>query len=358
MGLACGQDAVMVRQICAWVTSVATVPVFAKMTPNVTNIVVIARAAREGGAAGVTVINTVSGLMGVRTNNTAWPAVGVEGRTTYGGMSGNAVRPLALRAVSAIAKDMPDFPIMATGGCDSADVAMQFLQCGASVVQISSSIQNQDFTLIADYESGLRTLLYMASDRENFGDWEGQSAPQPEANGSIIGRGLPKFGPYKEKRRELVHEEIKNKGVVLEGGLEPSHVDPEAKVDLHSFSDSTQDPHKAVTLNSQIGGALPKIGAWNDLDGSAQVVAVVDEEMCINCGKCFLTCNDTAYQAIEFDPKTHLPHITDKCTGCTLCASVCPIPSCITMVPRNGPYGPDRGIPLGVAPIIRGKGKL
>ncbi len=108
MGLACGQDATMVRQICAWVKSVSTVPVFAKMTPNVTNIAVIARAAKEGGADGVTVINTVSGLMGIRGNGTAWPAIGVEGRTTYGGMSGNAVRPIALRMVSTVAKEVRD----------------------------------------------------------------------------------------------------------------------------------------------------------------------------------------------------------------------------------------------------------
>ncbi len=323
MGLACGQDPVMVRQICAWVKSVATVPVFAKMTPNVTNIASIARAAKEGGADGVTVINTVSGLMGVRTNNSAWPAIGVDGRTTYGGMSGNAVRPMALRAVSAVAKELPGFPIMATGGCDSADVTMQFLQCGASVVQISSSIQNQDFTLIADYESGLRTLLFMASDRENFGDWDGQSAPRPESNGTIIGRGLPKFGAFKEERRNLRQKEIKEKGVVLTGGPQPSHVDPSHPVpDLSHYPQATLDPRQARPLQALIGGALPKIGAWNDLDGAAQVVAVVDSELCINCGKCFLTCNDTAYQAIEFNPKTHIPHVTDKCTGCTLCASV------------------------------------
>ena len=264
--------------------------------------------------------------------------------------------------ISAVAKDMPGFPIMATGGCDSADAAMQFLQCGASVVQISSSIQNQDFTLISDYESGLRTLLYMASDRENFGDWEGQSAPRPDAKGAIIGRGLPKFGPYKEERRKLVHEEIKKKGVVLSGGITPSHVDtskpPTSRKDLEHFPAATLDPCQAKPIDAHIGAALPRIGAWNDLDGAAQVVAVVDEELCINCGKCVMTCNDTAYQAIEFDPKTHIPHVTDKCTGCTLCASVCPIPNCITMVYRNAPYAPDRGIPVGQPPKIVGKGKL
>lgn len=291
MGLACGQDASMVRQICAWVKSVATVPVFAKMTPNVTNIAVIARAAKEGGADGVTVINTVSGLMAVRGNGTAWPAIGVEGRTTYGGMSGNAIRPMALRAVSAVAKELPGFPIMATGGCDSADVAMQFLQCGASVVQISSSIQNQDFTVIADYLSGLRALLYMQADPATYGGWDGQSEPLPESRGSVIGRGLPKFGPFKEERQRLIHREVHDKGVVITGSSTPSHVEAGSHPSQSTvqFPRANVDANKVKNLQAQIGTALPFIGAWNDLDGQQQVVAVVDEEMCINCGKCYLT---------------------------------------------------------------------
>ena len=52
-------------------------------------------------------------------------------------MSGNAVKPMALKAVSSIAKSLPGFPIMATGGIDSADVTMQFLMTGASVMQVN-----------------------------------------------------------------------------------------------------------------------------------------------------------------------------------------------------------------------------
>ena len=57
-------------------------------------------------------------------------------------------------------------------------------------------------------------------------------------------------------------------------------------------------------------------------------------------------------QAITFDPDTHIPHITEDCTGCTLCVSVCPIIDCITMIPRQIPYEPRRGIPLGVNPVM------
>ena len=82
----------MVTDICLWVRAAVKIPFFAKMTPNVTDIVDIARAAQEGGADGVTAINTVSGLMGLQSDAAAWPAVGNEKRTTYGGVSGNAIR--------------------------------------------------------------------------------------------------------------------------------------------------------------------------------------------------------------------------------------------------------------------------
>ncbi|VDM04066.1 unnamed protein product [Schistocephalus solidus] len=127
MGMACGQDSSMVRFICKWVKAVAGpgTPVFAKLTPNVTNIVDIARAAQEGGADGVTVINTVSGIMKFHS------------RGTYGGLSGNLIRPMALKAVSAVANALPGLPILATGGIDSADAGFQFLQAGASGLQVN-----------------------------------------------------------------------------------------------------------------------------------------------------------------------------------------------------------------------------
>lgn len=89
-----------------------------------------------------------------------------------------------------------------------------------------------------------------------------------------------------------------------------------------------------------VGKALSMIGAYNDLDNRQQVVALINEvriilihgftvcllstlindlilfqDMCINCGKCYMTCNDSGYQAISFDPETHLPKVNDDCTG-------------------------------------------
>jgi dihydropyrimidine dehydrogenase (NADP+) len=136
MGLACGEDADMVREITRWVVDVCPdIPVFPKMTPNITNIRTIARGAYEGGAAGVTAINTVASIQDLR-GGIPWPAVGKEQQLTPGGGSGVFVRPIALRMVSEIARELPDFPILATGGIDSADTTTNFIRMGANVVQI------------------------------------------------------------------------------------------------------------------------------------------------------------------------------------------------------------------------------
>lgn len=174
MGLACGQKPELVRDISSWVRSTVRIPFFIKLTPNITEIVDIARAAKEGGAYGVSAINTVSGLMSLHANGEPWPAVGNDRRTTYGGVSGNATRPIALRNISNIARELPGFPILGIGGIDSADVAYQFLQSGAGVLQVCSAIQNQDFTLIEDYCTGLKALLYLDGMLDG---WDGQSPP-------------------------------------------------------------------------------------------------------------------------------------------------------------------------------------
>uniref|UniRef100_A0AAY4C2I0 Dihydropyrimidine dehydrogenase [NADP(+)] n=1 Tax=Denticeps clupeoides TaxID=299321 RepID=A0AAY4C2I0_9TELE len=346
MGLACGQDPELVRNICRWVRQAVKIPFFAKLTPNVTNIVDIARAAQEGGADGVTATNTVSGLMGLKADGSPWPGVGRDRRTTYGGVSGNAIRPIALRAVSAIARALPGFPILATGGIESAESGLQFLHAGASVLQVCSAVQNQDFTVIEDYCIGLKALLYLKS-IEELSDWDGQSPPTTRHQRGkpiprlqdLVGKGLPSFGPYLEQKKRalaIYNQKMRDRE-------ERVTVDP---------SRSTFTPKKPVaTVKDLIGRALKHIGAYQELNNEEQVQAFIDEDMCINCGKCYMTCNDSGYQAITFDPETHLPVVRDSCTGCTLCLSVCPIIDCIKMVARTTPYVPKRGVPQAVMPV-------
>ncbi|CAL8076236.1 unnamed protein product [Calicophoron daubneyi] len=340
MGLACGQDPGSVMDICRWVkAAVGSMPVFPKLTPNVTDIVTIARAAKEGGADGVTATNTVSSLVELKGNAHAWPHVGKDERTTYGGLSGNAIRPIALRAVSSIAKALPGFPILATGGIDSADSGLQFLYAGASVLQVCSAVQNQDYTVIQDYVTGLKANLFLLANPE-FANWDFQSSPTPkhqkgkpvapELQGMVPHFGHQqwyiehKWGEYCEESKGKTSMNLSNSGLCLE---------------------RLSRDAKPLSVQDVIGRALNSIGRHDDLNRKEQVVAVVDEDMCINCGKCYMACNDSGYQAIEFDRRSHIPRVTDDCTGCGLCLSVCPITDCIRMVPRTTPYSPDRGIP-------------
>lgn len=348
MGLACGQDPEMVEQILRWVSTAAgDVPVFAKLTPNVTDIVRIAMAAQRGGAAGVTATNTVSGLMGLEADANAWPAVGTEKRTTYGGVSGNTIRPIALAAVSRIATAIPGFPILATGGCDSAHTALQFLQAGAHAVQVCSAVQNQDFTVVHDYKTGLQALLHLKG-RANAAEWKGQYFAQTPVHqaGKPVGAEqrvldeagvgfLPNIGHFAKQKAEALAP-LYDAGTVQRA---QATLTPAA-----ALASATSPP----TVGQVIGSAVTRIGAWHELSQEEHVVAKIDPAMCINCGACYTSCNDAGYQSITFDAMTHKAEVvTADCTGCTLCLSVCPVNDCITMVSRDGPYVPDRAVPVG-----------
>ncbi|XP_053607413.1 dihydropyrimidine dehydrogenase [NADP(+)] isoform X2 [Plodia interpunctella] len=346
MGLACGQDPVLVKGIAQWVRKAVKIPFFVKLTPNITDIVSIAEAAYQGGADGVSAINTVSGLMSVRPDATPWPAVGREKHTTYGGVSGNATRPMGLRAVSAIGNKLPGFPILGIGGIDSADSALQFIMCGAPVVQICSAVQNQDFTVVEDYITGLKALLYLRS--RGLDGWSGQSPPKlKHQKGKPVqtlydkdGKVLAHFGPYGKEREEILHE-LRLKSDLL----------GDNKVENHLAANGVNGHPSVPGIKDVLGEALPRIGTYKHLDNTKQVVALIDDDMCINCGKCYMACADSGYQAIEFDPKTHIPHVTDDCTGCTLCLSVCPIIDCISMVPKQIPHVVKRGLRYNVLPV-------
>ncbi|XP_076169553.1 dihydropyrimidine dehydrogenase su(r) isoform X2 [Ptiloglossa arizonensis] len=334
MGLACGQDPELVRNISRWLRAAVKIPFFVKLTPNITDIVSIAEAAYEGQADGVSAINTVQGFTGLHADGTPSPAVGDS--MVYGGVSGNAIRSQALRAVSSIAKKLPGFAILGIGGIDSADVALQFLHCGASVLQVGSAIQNQDFTLIDDYLTGLKALLYLKSLKQ-VKDWDGQSPPtfkhqkgKPISLQHALGKNIPYFGEYQKLREQKIAE--------INANLDP--LDKPIEVTKPALKPLAPVP----MIKNIIGKGVKHIVTFKDLDVTQQVVALIDDDMCINCGKCYMACNDSGYQAIHFDSETHIPKVTDDCTGCALCLSVCPIIDCITMAPKKIPHVIKRGI--------------
>lgn len=111
-------------------------PIFAKLTPDVTNIAKIAGAVMEAGADGVTMINTLLGM--TIDPDTLRPKLG----GVTGGLSGPAVRPVAVRAVWQVHQAMPDVPIIGVGGIRTGFDALEFILAGATAVQIGTIIFN------------------------------------------------------------------------------------------------------------------------------------------------------------------------------------------------------------------------
>ena len=128
------------------------VPVLAKLSPDVTDIVSIARSVREAGADGLSMINTLLGM--VIDPDTMRPMLG--GMT--GGLSGPAIRPVAVRAVWQVHAAMPDMPILGMGGIRTGRDALEFLLAGASAVSVGTAVFNdpQSLTRIS---TELRALL-------------------------------------------------------------------------------------------------------------------------------------------------------------------------------------------------------
>lgn len=132
--------------------SASDVPVFAKLSPDVTDITEIAGSVRSAGADGVSVINTLLGM--VIDTKTMRPALaGVTG-----GLSGPAVRPVAVRAVWQIRAAFPDLPILGMGGIITGNDALEFILAGANAVSVGTAVFH-DPAAVARVGEELQTLL-------------------------------------------------------------------------------------------------------------------------------------------------------------------------------------------------------
>ena len=131
-GIGLGTDPKLAAQVTRMAKEVSEKPVYVKLTPNVTNIVEIAKAVEEAGADGLVMINT---LLGMRLDlKTAKPVLA----NTTGGLSGPVVKPVAIRMVYQTAKAV-NIPIIGVGGIMCAEDVLEFLYAGASAVEVGSA---------------------------------------------------------------------------------------------------------------------------------------------------------------------------------------------------------------------------
>ncbi|MBP9992469.1 MAG: dihydroorotate dehydrogenase [Bacteroidales bacterium] len=130
-GLAFGTDASTAAEVTRAVKKVSTKPVFIKLSPNVTDIAAIARACEDAGADGLTLINTILGMrIDIRRRK---PVVANK----YGGFSGRAVLPVALRMVNQV-HNACSLPIMGCGGVSCASDVVEMMMAGATAVQVGA----------------------------------------------------------------------------------------------------------------------------------------------------------------------------------------------------------------------------
>jgi dihydropyrimidine dehydrogenase (NAD+) subunit PreA len=146
------------EKVTAWVKEAADkTPVLIKITPQVTDIVEVAKAVRRGGADGITASNTIPSLLGIDIS-TFEPYPSLFGKSSYSGLSGPAIKPITLRTIAEIAKNV-DIIISGNGGAFSWQDAVEFMALGASNVQFCTLPMHYGFRTIRDLKSGLAHYL-------------------------------------------------------------------------------------------------------------------------------------------------------------------------------------------------------
>ena len=281
MGAAVGQVPEYCERITRWVMEAATIPVIMKLTPNITNIVLPARAGVAAGANALSLINTINSIVGIDLKTLELtPSIG--GKGGHGGYAGPAVKPIALNMLAQLGTDeivsqCGGLPISGMGGIATWQDAAQFLLLGASSLQVCTAAMHYGFRIIEDLCDGLSNWM----DEKGFKTIDRSCWPELA---SCIGlRGLRSFisgcRPHRSARR--------------------------------SASSATCVISRAMTR--RISASTWSQRTERMLRRSATT--------CASNGK---------HEAVDARPQ---PVVREEdCVGCRLCYNVCPVDNCIEMV--------------------------
>jgi len=282
MGSAVGQVPEYATMITGWVKEVARTPVLVKLTPNITDIRMAARAAKEGGADALSAINTINSITGIDLD-TLTPRPYVGGLSAHGGYCGPAVRPIALHMVQQVAE--VQLPVSGIGGIGTWRDAAEFILLGCGTVQVCTAAMHYGYRIVEDMIDGLSNWM----DEKGFATIE-----------DFRGKSLPRLTEWK-------------------------HLDLNYKI--------------VARINSQtcIGCDLCYTACW---DGAHQCIHLEgklppDEREKRNRARIASTPVSKAAQ-LALDPartpSNRIPFVDEQeCVGCNLCWLVCPVADCITM---------------------------
>ncbi|NLI26094.1 MAG: NAD-dependent dihydropyrimidine dehydrogenase subunit PreA [Acetobacter sp.] len=246
MGAAVGQVPEYVEMVTRWCKQYTRMPVIVKLTPNITNIIMPALAAKRGGADAVSLINTVQSVIGVDLDLMA-PMPVVGGKGTHGGYCGPAVKPIALRMIGDIARhpDLAGLPISGMGGIGSWRDAAEFLAMGASSLQVCTAAMHYGFRIVDDMIDGLSGWM----DQKNYADIP-----------SLSGQAIPRFVNWGELN-------LKFKTI--------ADIDQDACIGCGLCHIACEDTSHQAISKSYINGK--------------NVYEVIDEE-CVGCNLCAHVC--------------------------------------------------------------------
>ena len=156
MGAAVGQVPDYIEMVARWCKQNTRMPVIVKLTPNITDIRYPARAALKGGADAVSLINTISSIISVNLD-TMSPEPSIDGKGSFGGYCGPAVKPIALNMVAQIGND-PDtrnLPISGIGGINTWRDAAEYMSLGCGNVQVCTAAMTYGFKIVSEMKSGM-----------------------------------------------------------------------------------------------------------------------------------------------------------------------------------------------------------
>ena len=154
MGSDVGTNAELCKSFCAAVKRGSKLPMMAKMTPNITDMVPVAKACLEGGADGIAAINTIKSICNVDLDRKIGMPI-INGKSSISGYSGKAVKPVALRFVQQLRDGIPGVPISGIGGIETWEDAAEFLLLGATTLQVTTAIMQYGYRIVEDMKNGL-----------------------------------------------------------------------------------------------------------------------------------------------------------------------------------------------------------
>ena len=216
MGAAMGENPDILEEVCGWVMQVAQRPVWAKMTPNVTHIEDPTRASLRAGCEGISAINTIRSVLGVDLE-TLRPEPTVEGYTTPGGYSCQAVMPIALRMCMEIAtvikREFPDRTLSGIGGIETGNDAAQFILLGCDTVQVCTGVMKFGYPIVNPMKEQL--LAFMEKHKfERIEDFKGHSVQFFTTHADLVKRQTDARAAKKAEhdRKKVVHSDAEWKG--------------------------------------------------------------------------------------------------------------------------------------------------